>query len=279
VFLIAQLKSQLHKSKNMKKALIATVILLTGLTGYAQKRAVVDIIESSGKEIKKSRLDFNVNLRTSHLWRGLVINDGMTATGYLHYTLDKKQYFTVGFWGGAGFNGKYTEINYFVQYQKKNLSIGLWDLFNTTGIEKPEVFNYDKNSTTHLIDLRTSYRFPAAFPLRIEADVLLYSGLNDRELNRGNYYRSRNSTYVEVSYPITRNQQVNLNLFMGAAFPISGGKHLYTSKVESDFDIVNAGINITKNIEIFAYQLPVSATAMWNPANKIARIQLDVGLF
>jgi hypothetical protein len=28
-----------------------------------------------------------------------------------------------------------TEINYFVQYQKNNLSIALWDLFNTTGIE------------------------------------------------------------------------------------------------------------------------------------------------
>jgi hypothetical protein len=263
----------------MKKALIVAVILLTGITGYAQKKAVSDTIETSNQEVKKSRLDFNVNLRTSHLWRGLVINDGMTATGYIHYALDKNQHFTTGFWGGAGFNGEYTEINYFIQYQKNNLSIGLWDLFNTTGIEKPEVFNYDKNSTTHLIDLRTSYRFPAAFPLRIEADVLLYSGLNDRELNRGNYYRSRNSTYLELSYPIIREQRVNLNLFMGAAFPITGGKHLYTSKVESDFDIVNAGMTVTKNIEIFAYKLPVSATAMWNPANKIARIQLDVGLF
>jgi hypothetical protein len=42
--------------------------------------------------------------------------------------------------GGAGFDGKYTEINYFVQYQKNNLSIALWDLFNTTGIETPRVF-------------------------------------------------------------------------------------------------------------------------------------------
>jgi hypothetical protein len=28
---------------------------------------------------------------------GLVINDGMTATGYIHYALDKKQNYTVGF--------------------------------------------------------------------------------------------------------------------------------------------------------------------------------------
>jgi hypothetical protein len=66
---------------------------------------------------------------------------------------------------------------------------------------------------------------------------------------------------------------------MGAAFPINGSKHLYTNKTESNFDIVNTGMTVTKNIEIFDYKLPVSATAMWNPANKIARIQLDVGLF
>jgi hypothetical protein len=53
--------------------------------------------KTSKTEIKTSRLDFNVNLRTSHLWRGLVINDGMTATGYIHYALDKKQNYTVGF--------------------------------------------------------------------------------------------------------------------------------------------------------------------------------------
>jgi hypothetical protein len=114
----------------------------------------------------------------------------MTATGYIHYALDKKQNYTgfLGVWWK-----KYTEINYFVQYQKNNLSIALWDLFNTTGIETPRVFNYDKRTTTHLIDLRTSYRFPGNFPIRIEADVLLYSGLNDRELNNSNDYRSKHS--------------------------------------------------------------------------------------
>jgi hypothetical protein len=263
----------------MKKTLLVAVILLTGLAGYAQKTIVTDTVKTYKTEIKTSRLDFNVNLRTSHLWRGLVINDGMTATGYIHYALDKKQNYTVGFWGGAGFDGKYTEINYFVQYQKNNLSIALWDLFNTTGIETPRVFNYNKRTTTHLIDLRTSYRFPGNFPIRIEADVLLYSGLNDRELNNSNDYRSKHSTYVEVSYPLIRDQKVNLNVFMGAAFPINGSKHLYTNKIESNFDIVNTGMTVTKNIEIFDYKLPVSATAMWNPANKIARIQLDVGLF
>ncbi|TDE02516.1 hypothetical protein [Flavobacterium sandaracinum] len=263
----------------MKKALTVAVILITAWASHAQNTAISDTVINPTEETKIPRLDFNVNLRTSHLWRGLIINDGMTATGYLHYALGKERNFTVGFWGGAGFDGDYTEINYFVQYQKNNFSIALWDLFNTTGIETPKVFNYDKNSTTHLLDLRTSYRFPKAFPLRIEADVLLYSGLNDRQLNESNYYQSRYSTYVELSYPVIRDQKVNLNIFLGVALPIIGNKHLYTNKIESSFDIVNAGLTVTKNIEIFTYKLPVSATALWNPANKIARIQLDIGLF
>jgi hypothetical protein len=32
-----------------------------------------------------------------------------------------------------------------------------------TEIENLRVFNYDKRTTTHLIDLRTSYRFPGNF--------------------------------------------------------------------------------------------------------------------
>jgi hypothetical protein len=105
---------------------------------------------------------------------------------------------------GAGFDGKYTEINYFVQYQKNNLSIALW--IYSIPLETPRVFNYDKRTTTHLIDLRTSYRFPGNFPYGLK-DVLLYSGLNDRELNNSNEYRSKHSTYVEVSYPLIRDQK------------------------------------------------------------------------
>jgi hypothetical protein len=55
---------------------------------------------------------------------------------------------------------------------------------------------------------------------------------------------------------------------MGAAFQLMG-KHLYTNKIESNFDRKHR-YDGHKNIEIFDYKLPVSATAMWNP-NKIAK--------
>ena len=263
----------------VKKIIISSIISIIGLAGYAQKTTVLDSDSLPTENIKPSRLDFNASLETSHLWRGLVINDGMTATGNIHYALNEGQNFAVGIWGGAGFDGKYREINYYIQYQKNNLSIGLWDLFNTTGMTSPEVFNYDKLTTTHIIDLRTSYRFPESFPLRVEADVLLYTGKNDRIIDANNNYNSRYSTYVELSYPVIENQKVNIDLYVGGVFAIDGTSNLYRGDQNKDFGIVNTGFKLSKEISVLNYKLPVSATAMWNPANKIARIQLAVSLF
>jgi hypothetical protein len=53
------------------------------------------------------------------------------------------------------------------------------------------------------------------------------------------------------------------------AFPINGSKHLYTNKIESNFDIVNTGMTVTKNIKIFDYKLPVSCYCDVESANKI----------
>lgn len=263
----------------MKKILIFSIISIIGIAGYAQNTTVSSDSSAPIENGMPSRLDFNVGLKTSHLWRGLVINDGMTATGNIHYALNEGRNFIVGVWGGAGFDGNYHEIDYYIQYQKNNFSIGLWDLFNTTGIDNPDVFNYNKNTTTHIIDLRTSYRFSESFPMRVEVDVLLYSGKNDRQFHESNDYNSRYSTYVEVSYPVVRNEKVDLDVFLGSGFALDGHSNLYRTDQSQNFGIVNTGIKVTKDISIFDYKLPIAATAMWNPANKIARVQLEINLF
>ena len=261
----------------MRKLFFTTIISIIGLAGYAQETPVADTIPAAVANTKTNRLDFDVELKTSHLWRGLVINGSMTAMGNIHYALDKKRNLTVGLWGGNGFDGEYKEIDYYIQYKKNGFSIALWDLFNTTNIENPAVFNYDRKTTTHILDLRTSYQFPDRFPLRIEADFLLYG--NDRELMDNLDYKNRYSTYVELGYPLLKNQKITLEAYLGAGFALNGESHLYTNDPNSNFDIVNTGIRAFKNIHILNYKLPVSVVAMWNPALKIARIQLGVVLF
>ena len=254
------------------KNLLYSMIAIIGLTGYAQNSTEENAVKSD-----PNRLNFNVGLETSHLWRGLIINPSMTVTADIHYALDKKQNFTVGVWGGNGFDGKYTEVDYYVQYKHKGLTLGLWDLFNTTNVAHPEVFNYDKNTTTHLIDFRSSYRFSQEFPLRVEADIILYG--NDKKLNSDLNYKNRYSTYVELGYPLIKNEQITLDSYIGAGFSFNGKSNLYVTDADRNFSIVNAGLKASKDISILQYKLPVYAGIMWNPAEKYTRMQLGVSLF
>ncbi|QXP77560.1 MULTISPECIES: hypothetical protein [Winogradskyella] len=255
----------------MKKLLIIFVALIAVQMGYAQDT-----------ELKDSPIDFNLDVKTNHLWRGLVITDKPMAAVFSKLKLNESGSFTAGFWGGMAFSNdsdatSYKEINYYAQYAKNGFSIALWDLFNTRSVENPDVWNYDKNTTTHLLDLRTSYTFKGDFPLRLEADVLLY-GTGDAQLNDEGELEQRYSTYVEASYPIIRDSKVNLNAFAGAAFSLNGDTHLYGDG-EQNFDFVNVGFTASKTLKFSDLSFPVSATTMWNPSQKIARIQLAVSLF
>ena len=70
-----------------------------------------------------------------------------------------------------------------------------------------------------------------------------------------------------------------LEAYLKTGFAFNSASHLYTNEPDSNFDIVNTGIRIYKNIQILHYNVPVSAIAMWNPTLKIARIQLGVVWF
>ncbi|MCL5128627.1 MULTISPECIES: hypothetical protein [unclassified Algibacter] len=255
----------------MKNILIVFVALIAVQMGFSQET-----------ELKDSPIDFNVDVKTNHLWRGLVITDKPMVAVFSKLKLNKSGSFTTGFWGGMAFSNEsdgtsYKEINYYAQYAKNGLSIGIWDLFNTRSVAVPDVWNYDKNTTTHLIDLRTSYQFDDNFPLRLEADVLLY-GSGDSQLNSDGDRDQRYSTYVEASYPIIRDTKVNLKGFVGAGFSFDGDTHLYGDG-DQNFDLVNVGLTATKILKFSDLSFPVSATTMWNPSLRIARVQLAISLF
>jgi len=255
----------------MKKLLIVFAALVAVQMSYAQET-----------ELKDSPIDFTVDLKTNHLWRGLVVTDKPMVAVFSSLKLNKSGSFSAGFWGGVAFSNEsdgtsYKEINYYVQYAENGFSIGLWDLFNTRTVLEPDVWNYDKNTTTHLIDLRTSYQFDDSFPLRLEADVLLY-GSGDSQLNSDGDRDQRYSTYVEASYPIIRQSKVDLKGFVGAGFSFDGDTHLYGDG-DQNFDLVNVGLTATKTLKFSDLSFPVSATTMWNPSLKIARVQLAVTLF
>jgi hypothetical protein len=255
----------------MKKILLILLVVVCSVQiGWAQEA-----------ELKDSPIDFSVNLQSNHLWRGLVITDKPVIMVYTSLKLNESGSFTTGFWGGMSFSNEsdgtsYKEINYFVQYAKNGFSIGLWDLFNTRGVASPDVWDYDNETSGHLLDLRTSYNFGEKFPLTLEADVLLF-GSGDGQYDVLDF-EQRYSTYVQVSYPLIRDSKVNLSGFVGGGFSLNGDTHLYGDGQEN-FDIVNVGLTASKTLKLADLSIPVSATTMWNPSLKIARVQLAVTLF
>ena len=232
-------------------------------------------------ELKDSPIDFTVNLQSNHLWRGLVITDKPVIMVFSSLKLNKSGSFTTGFWGGTSLSNEYDgthykEINYYMQYANNGFSIGLWDLFNTRGVDNPDIWNYDQETTGHFLDLRTSYYFGEKFPLKLEADVLLY-GSGDSQID-GSDTEQRYSTYIQASYPLIKDSKVNLLGYVGAGFSLNGDTHLYGDK-EQNFDIVNIGLTASKTLKFAELTIPVSTTTMWNPSTKIARVQLAVTLF
>ncbi|WP_372795002.1 hypothetical protein [Lutibacter sp.] len=256
----------------MKKILLVLLVaVLSVQMGMAQEA-----------ELKDSPIDFSVNLQSNHLWRGLVITDKPVIMVFTSLKLNESGSFTTGFWGGMSFSNEsdgtsYKEINYFVQYAKNGFSIGLWDLFNTRGVASPDVWDYDKETSGHLLDLRTSYNFGESFPLTLEADFLLF-GSGDGQYNTNGDFEQRTSSYVQISYPLIKGSKVNLDAFVGAGFSLNGDTHLYGDGQEN-FDIVNVGLTTSKILKVADLSIPVSATTLWNPSTKIARVQLAVTLF
>lgn len=241
----------------------------------------VQFVSAQESELKDSPIDFSVNLQSNHLWRGLIITDKPMVAVFTSIKLNESGSLTTGFWGGMSFSNEsdgtyYKEINYYVQYAKNGFSIGLWDLFNTRGVDSPDVWGYDKETTGHLLDLRTSYNFGENFPLRLEADVLLF-GSGDGQYDMMDF-EQRYSTYVQASYPLIQKSKVNLNGFVGAGFSLNGDTHLYGDG-EENFDLVNVGLTTSKTVKLGNYSLPVSATTLWNPSLKVARVQLAMTLF
>lgn len=79
----------------MRKLFFPTIISIIALAGYAREISISDSIPTATERTKPNLINFDVALKTSHLWRGLVISASTTAMVNIHYALDKKQNLTV----------------------------------------------------------------------------------------------------------------------------------------------------------------------------------------
>ena len=148
----------------------------------------------------------SVSMQNQHYWRGMQTGRGLSFEAGATVTLT--QGLTAGIWNGTALNSSYKEIDLYLTYSHKGLSVSLLDYYcPRNAVFSNEFSDWKKISTPHLIDVQLGY-YPDHFPFSIMVSTMLWGDdLND---NLENYY----STYLEFGYHHTV-EDMNTSLIVG----------------------------------------------------------------
>ncbi len=223
-----------------------------------------------------ARMHLNGTLQNMHLWRGQQVADGGVLAADLNVgLLDDK--LKIGLWGGTDFTGDYKEFDYYVSYSVAGFTVAVWDIFNYSPALpfSKDIFNYNKFSTGHFLDLSVAYNFETRLdvPLRLYW-ATIFAG---RDLNLAG--KNRYSTYVNAEYSVFRDEHWIVDVGLGGTFAfnrdgVDGGANFY------GYDgIDQISLRATYKLKLGRFDMPVFAHAMWNPDQKAGYLQVGVNLF
>lgn len=216
--------------------------------------------EASYCQDDKLKLDISAEIYSLHLWRGFANGNALSIQPCVELTLNN---FVLGSWAAYAINGSYSEIDFYLNYQLKNLKFSLFDYFmpESKGV-KNSFFDYKHTTTRHAFDFIVEYDSDN-FPFRFLASNIFYG--DDRSSQTGkNFY----STYFELGCKI--NVLNKKTEFIGAITP-------YESFYADNFRFVMAGIKIKDKINITnELQFPVKVFFMVNPYTE--NIYFNIGI-
>lgn len=226
---------------------------------------IVGSMSLSAQEIHSA-----LQLRNSHLWRGLEVSAGLIYTGDVH--LDFKNFYG-GFWAGGNADGSYKEFNNYIGYKNKHLVLELWDIYNFSpdaSYNNKEFFNYSASETGRFWDLRSYYTISDQFPLILSWNTVVF-GRDRNSNNTGNKY----SSFVFGEYPVYKKENLEVRGRIGYGFALNnrGEKNNFFAK-EAGFNEIS--LIISKSFTIEGYKIPVGIWGMWNPVNNNAFLQFSV---
>ncbi|SEW22666.1 hypothetical protein SAMN05421841_1703 [Chryseobacterium wanjuense] len=228
--------------------------------------------DSASVEPKYRPFDVSASIKNKHLWRGYIVADVPVLTASATVTTKDKN-LQFGLWSGNGFNGEYKEFCYFLNYHIKNFDITLLDSFNYTGFSDAKIFDYNKSSTRHFIDVNLAYHFSEKFPLTVSLATVVQG--RDTFIDSNGKLKNRFSHYAELDYKVYEEGDTNVHLYMGGAFSFVTHDTFYSSSP----GIVNVGVTVNKKIHFGKYAVPVFVQGMWNPNHNKATLGLGVQLF
>ncbi|MFI3268163.1 MAG: hypothetical protein R3Y51_05545 [Rikenellaceae bacterium] len=242
----------------------------------SSKKIIVTVLFSLVSFMSYAQFHMSANIQTNRLWRGGEVGDGVVITYDANY-VPFGENFSVGVWGGTNLQGSYREFNFIAKYKVGGFTATLADIYNysdNSSHNHDKFFDYNPSETGRFLDAKLSYQFGEKFPLQVSWSTIVFG--RDRNIeNTQNIY----STYCSLEYPIYNKDVWKVDAKAGYAFAlnnIDGEKaNFYGEKA----DLVNVSIILTRNVDIKGYNIPISATTMFNPDSNKAFFQLSVQLF
>lgn len=222
------------------------------------------------------QIHLNGTLQNMHLWRGLQVADGGVLAADMNLGLFDNA-LKVGLWGGTDLTGDYKEFDYYLSYSMAGFTIALWDIFNYSPALpfSKDIFNYNKFSTTHFLDLSLAYNFDTKLkvPLRLYWATIVAG----RDLNPAG--QNRYSTFVNAEYSVFRDEHWIVDVGLGATFALrrdeaDGNQNFYGAN-----GINQISLRTTYKLKLGRFDMPVFAHAMWNPDLKDGYLQVGINLF
>jgi hypothetical protein len=185
-----------------------------------------------------------VDLMSRYVWRGLEFEDSPSIQPLLE--ADYKG-FKLGAWGAYKFTGQgFQETDLYITKSWKYFTLAVWDYYSFSDTKAGDFFNYEKESTSHMLESQVILNGGEAFPMKLLASWFFYGAAPSK------------SFYLELSYPFQLGERSSLEAFCGFT-PRSG---YYADKAA----FVNLSLKFTKAVKITdSFDLPVQVSLINNP--------------
>ncbi len=212
-------------------------------------------VNSQSDNNSKLKLESGIDLATTYLWRGYEFGNGPVIQPWTQLSYGN---LSGGIWGTTNFVGDSKEIDFYLKYNFKNLTLSFTDLFTivNNGINQ-NYFDFNNSSTEHVSELGLSYTIAENFPLSIYGGMLLYGQQMDPSADGMNH-----SLYGEISYP---GNYMDYSYSFFAGFVPTESAFYQTE----GFSFINIGFNLGKSLKITdQFSIPTNLTLSTSPERK-----------
>ncbi|PID93254.1 MAG: hypothetical protein CSA95_08345 [Bacteroidetes bacterium] len=196
--------------------------------------------------------DLSLSLQNQHYWRGIKTGQGLSLE--LGGNLQITKSLQAGIWNGIALNSSYKEVDFYLSWNQKNLTITLLDYYcPRERIFSDEFTDVKSHTTPHLTDLQIAYNIPRT-PFTLMASTLFWGC--DLNAKGKNYY----STYLELGYTQSFDE-MNTRILLGYSLweGIYGSKRgIVNMEIAAEYPLIKRE----------AFALLVNTHFIYNPLKK-----------